>query len=241
MSESETVKRIIRIIQDYCYKLGHNWLVSEFALTVSPKIALKADRNELTHEYFIYVCQKRKDFFVANRLDVYNFLRNLYKHLKTELSYYIFTSFEDSLLEYKRRMENGSLKGFPKQVTSEDTLRSDLSNYINYENFCEPRCGTGNCDIIIPAKKIIIETKIWKGREYYNSGLPELKEYLIRQGYSKGCYIIYDYNKSDNIIIKENGENFYIKEDNINIFVMFIRMNRTSPSKIYKESKITTK
>lgn len=227
-------KRIIRIIQNYCFKLNCCLLVSEFSLTIGPIIAKKVEKDCLTHREFIKICSLRKDFFYANNLNFKNFSRSLYLHLKKELSYYIFNSFDDSLLEYKRRMENGSAKGFPKKTVTEDTLRSDLSNYISYENFCEPRCGSGNCDIIIPSKRIIIETKLWKGLEYYNSGLPELKEYLLRQNYSFGYYVIYDYNQTDNPIIAENGDFFKVEE---NLTVMFIRMNRIVPSKIYLESK----
>ena len=232
----ELEKRVLRIIQDYCYKKQATNLLTEFCLTVAPRIARKVENSSLTHKDFISICNIRKDFFLANEMKPKDFGLIVYKHLKKELSYYIFSSFLESLLEYKRRMENGNLKGFPES-TKEDTLRSDLSNYIRFENFCEPRCGSGACDIIIPSQKCIVETKIWRGIEYYNSGIPELMEYLKCQGYKQGYYIIFDYNLSDNDIIKDNGEYFSKFEDGIQIEIIFIRMKKMSPSKIYKNSK----
>lgn len=51
-------------------------------------------------------------------------------------------------------MENGNFRGFPKASTSEDTLRSTLSIYIQQETFCEPRSGAGNNDITVPTEKV---------------------------------------------------------------------------------------
>lgn len=233
---TEIEKTILRVIQDFCYKMKKDVLSSEFSLTISPKIAQLVNSSTLTHKAFIEICKKRKDFFYANDLEISTFSKILYRHLKKELSYYNFNTFADMLLEYKRRMENGSLKGFPKG-TLEDTLRCDLSNYISYENFCEPRNGSGNSDIVIPSKKVIIETKIWNGKEYYKSGIPELEEYLKCQNYNTGYYVIFDYNINSNEIIKKSGEVFKLENSTKDITVIFIRMNKTVPSQIYKTQK----
>lgn len=231
-------KTILRFVQDYCYKRNIYNLVSEFALTITAKIARAVLSDSLTHIKFQNICASRKDFYLANDLNEKTFLINLYHELKRELSYYQFSSLTDSLLEYKKRMENGNLKGFPKG-TKEDTLRSNLSIYLQYENFCEPRCGSGNSDIVIPSQKTIIETKLWNGVEYYNSGIPELKEYLTRQQYTQGFYIVYDYTISLNNIIKSNGEFFEINDPQFKIYVIFIRMNPTRPSRIYMHNKVS--
>ncbi len=229
----EIEKTILRIIQDYCYKNKVENLVSEFSLTITSTIANLYIRDKLTHENFKSACKRRKDFFYANDLNADLFIIYLYRNIKYELSYYVFNSLQESLLEYKRRLENGNVKGFPLG-TKEDTLRSNLAIFLQFENFCEPRCGTGNCDIIVPSQKTIIETKLWHGTEYYNSGLPELAEYLIRQNYSQGFYIVYDYNLKDNDVIKNNGESFAVSLNNVVINIIFIRMKRIAPSKIYK-------
>lgn len=232
----ELEKTILRIVQDYCYKRNINNLVPEFSLTIALSIAKAVSSDSLTHDRFKGICDSRIDFYLANNLNKNKFIIDLYREIKLELSYYTFNSISDSLVEYKKRMENGNLKGFPRG-TKEDTLRCSLSIYLNYENFCEPRCGSGNSDIIIPSQKTIIETKLWNGIEYYKSGLPELKEYLIRQRYTKGFYVIYDYNITPNDIIKRNGEVFEICDNNLKIIVIFILMNPPRPSQLYKNNK----
>lgn len=229
-------KTILRVILDFCSKKSINCLTNEFALTVTPTIHSSIEFDNLTFLKFKNTCSKRKDFFIANDLNIDKFCPLLYKEIKQELSYYNFDTLLDSLKEYKRRLENGNSRGFPQGI-KEDALRSDLSNYIRYENFCEPRCSSGNCDIIIPTQKCIIETKLWHGEEYYNSGLPELCDYVKSQGYKKGYYVIYDYSVSENIIIKNKGEIFCVVNDGIEISVIFIRMRKVSPSIIYKNKK----
>lgn len=233
--KSEIEKTIIRIVQDYCLKLQIQNLVLEFSLTVAPSISRQLQSAKLTHQSFLSICKKRNDFFSANHIESNSFIPHLYKHLKHELSYYDFKhNLNDALIEYKKRIENGNFKGFPRGTT-EDTLRSNLAIYINYENFCEPRCGSGNCDILIPSQRAIIETKLWKGIEYYNSGIPELAEYLKKQNYDTGYYVIYDYNKFENEVTKTRGHIF--KLDSYSITVIFIRMADIAPSKIYKHQK----
>lgn len=237
---SEIEKTVLRIIEDYCYKRNINNLVIEFSLMVTVKISKAILNNNLTHERFRSICNSHREFYFANDLNNEQFLLNLYHVIKKEMMYYEFDSVLDSLIEYKNRMENGNLKGFPKG-TKEDTLRSNLAIYLNYENFCESRCGSGNSDIIIPSQKSIIETKLWKGEEYFNSGIPELKEYLLKQGYFQGFYVVYDYNRNSNIIIEKKGEKFEINYDGIRINVIFIRMNPVCPSQIYKNKKSKTR
>ena len=229
---SDIEKTIVRIIQDYCFQLHISYLISEFALTIAPVVSSLILSNRLNHVSFINLCKKRGDFFIANNIEIKKFAPQLYKRLKHELSYYDFNhNLYESLVEYKRRIENGNLKGFPAKTTSEDTLRSNLAIYINYENFCEPRCGSGNCDIIIPSLQCIIETKLWHGIEYFKSGIVELSEYLKKQNYKAGYYIIYDYNINENELIKSHGQIFQTEIDSIT--VMFIRMADVPPSKKY--------
>lgn len=131
-------------------------------------------------------------------------------------------------------MENGNFRGYPKDKTSEDTLRSTLALYIQQETFCEPRSGAGNNDITVPSEHIIIETKLWKGQEYYNLGFPELNDYLEKGKYFEGYYIIFDYNQNPNSVIQKHGDIFDEQYDGKLIHVIFVMMNATRPSQIYK-------
>lgn len=120
------------------------------------------------------------DFFHANDLDIDSFCKGLFEKLNYELQFYTDISFHSSIVEFKRKIENGNFRGFPKGTTSEDTLRSTLSVYIRQETFCEARSGAGNNDIVVPSEKTIVETKLWNGPEYYKSGFPELNDYLAK-------------------------------------------------------------
>lgn len=237
MMHMEISKTIIRIVQDYCFNNAAPILSSEFALYIASTLSPAVEKKELTVGTFTKAAKKRIDFFHANDLDVKQFCKGLYQKLNYELSFVNDTSFLGALKEYKRQMENGVCKGYPQKTTSEDALRGTLVLYLNRESFCEPRSGTGNNDITIPSEKTVIETKLWKGREYYNSGIPELHSYLTSYKYPEGYYVVFDYNHQPNDVIKENGEIFDITYSGKKIHVIFVRMNATVPSKIYKETK----
>ena len=230
-------KTVIRIIQDYCFNSDASVLSNEFVLTVSPLIVKFIEQGELGLGALRKILQKRKDFFIANDLDITAFCKGLHKKLNYEISFYTDISFYDSIISFKRKVENGNYRGFPKNSTSEDTLRSTPSIYIQQETFCEPRSGAGNSDITVPSEKVIIETKLWKGKEYYNSGFPELNNYLEKANYDEGYYIVFDYNKNPNQVIQAHGEFFDKIYEGKLIHVVFIRMNLITPSQLYKADK----
>lgn len=233
----EIFKTVIRIVQDYCFNNSASILNNEFVLTVAPLISQTIANKTLTPAKMKSIAKQRTDFLHANNLDVDTFCKGLLAKLNYELQFYTKESFYSSIIEFKRRLENGNFRGFSKGKISEDTLRSTLSVYIRQETFCEARSGAGNSDIVVPSEKTIIETKLWKGFEYYNAGFPELNDYLGKSSYTEGYYVIFDYNQTKNKIIKENGEVFDTHFQGKLIHVIFIRMNVTRPSKIYSAGK----
>lgn len=237
MNPLMNTKTIIRIVQDYCFNNSAPLLSGEFALYVATALSPAIEQKELTIRRFTTVVSERQDFFLGNNLNVKQFCKGLFEKLNYELSFMGDVSFYAAIKEYKRKMENGVCKGFPKDKTSEDALRGTLSLYIKQETFCEARASTGNNDIAIPSEKVVIETKLWNGLEYYNSGIPELHSYLSSYNYSEGYYVIFDYTRRPNEVIKQNGEIFDIMYSGKKIHVFFIRMNTTAPSQIYKEAK----
>lgn len=234
-------KTIIRIIQDYCFSNAAQILNSEFIFTILPSVFEAINDGTFSLAVLNKIAKKRMDFFHANDLHLNTFCEGLYKKLSAEFSLFSEMSFHTSILEFKRKIENGNFRGFPKEKTSEDTLRSTLTVYIPQETFCEARSGSGNSDIAVPSEKTIIETKLWKGEEYYQAGFPELTEYLDKSGYTEGYYIIFDYNKTPNKIINANGETFDINYQGKLIHIIFVRMNAVRPSKKYSQDKTTTK
>lgn len=234
-------KTVIRIIQDYCFNSSATILNNEFVLAISPLVTKSIKEKKLNLSELRKIVKRRMDFFHANDLDMITFCKGLFNKLNYELSFYVGIPFKDSIIEFKRKMENGNFRGYPKNKINEDTLRSTLALYIQQETFCEPRSGAGNNDITVPSEKIVIETKLWNGKEYYKSGFPELNEYLEKSNYTEGFYIIFDYNKTDNEVIKKQGEIFDEQYQGKLIHIIFIRMNATRPSQIYKESRKSTK
>lgn len=232
----EFVKHLIRIVNDYCFKNSSSSFVNEFSLFLAPKIVKPIKSNALTYREFKKIAEKRRDFFVANDLNSATFCKELYKNIIYELSFITADSFYDDIVNFKRVVENGNYRGFPKG-TSEDTLRSTLSIYIREETFCEPRSSSGFNDITIPSQKTIIETKLWNGKEYYNAGFPELNDYLTKSNYREGYYVIFDYTQAPNEIVNSCGEIFDTTYEGKTIHVIFILMNRVPPSKIYKSKK----
>ncbi len=234
-------KTVIRIIQDYCFNSSATILNNEFVLTISPLVTKSIKGEKLNLREFRQIVKRRMDFIHANDLDMTTFCKGLFYKLNYELSFYADISFKDSIIEFKRKMENGNFRGYPRNKINEDTLRCTLALYIQQETFCEPRSGAGNNDITIPSQKVVIETKLWNGKEYYTSGFPELNDYLDKSNYNEGFYIVFDYNKIDNEVIKIQGEVFDELYQGKLIHIIFIRMNATRPSQIYKESRKTIK
>lgn len=193
------------------------------------------EKNRLNYLNFSKIAKKRRDFFIANEISEDTFCKDIYVQIEKELSFLPQNSFYESMIEFKRKMENGACKGFNKNNVKEDQLRCVLVMFIQEESFMEARTASGQSDICIPSKKTIIETKLWKGKEYYNSGFPELDEYLTKQNYNEGYYVIFDYNQNDNEIIKMYGEVFSTTYNQKKINVLFIRMNAVTPSQKYKK------
>jgi hypothetical protein len=233
-------KTIIRVIHDYCFNNSAPNFCNEFSLSICHSIQENIKSKTMNLSKFLEITKKRKDFYIANSIDKSNdftkFNKGLYKKLGYELSFCNSTSLLTSLKLFKRKMENGNSRSFPKGTT-EDMLRSTLLLFLYEEAFSEPRSGAGNCDIIVPSEKVIIETKIWKGEEYYNSGFPELNDYIKKNNYDEGYYVIFNYNQTENKLIKENGEIFEKEFEGKKIHILFINMNAIRPSKIYRENK----
>lgn len=233
----ERRNQVFDIVQGFCFKNSYTNIVQEFSSYLTDCIIRLLEKNNLTLDNLLSKVKKRNDFFVAN--DIKNkkdFAKNLNDKLAYELSFYNPPSFYDSIVEFKRKMENGIAKDFFKDKL-EAPLRGCLATYVREENFCEARSSSGNNDICVPSEKVVIETKIWRGKEYYHSGFPELEEYLDKNNYKEGYYVIFDFDKKNNEVIMNKGEVFEIEYSNKLVHVFFIKMNRVSPSQKYKSNK----
>ena len=226
-------KTIIRIIEDYCSENCAIYLMDRFATTLAPRIIELQRSNTFANVSLYQEVKKRKDFCIANDLNDRSFAYGLYKRLKSELTLFQPETLLDVLKRFKRKMENGAFRGFPKETTSEDTLRCTLVLFLEEDTFMEARAAAGQSDICIPSLKTVIETKLWEGVEYFNSGIPEVTEYIEKYGYSNGYYVVFDYNRSENEIEKNQGHVFDMTYNGYCIHVILIRMNAIRPSKKY--------
>ena len=107
-SESDIQKTIIRITQDYCFRNSASILCNEFAMTIAPHIAKQLNMGGLDLARLHIIVGKRKDFFIANEIDISIFCKGLFKKLNYELAFYEYESFYDSIVTFKRKMENGN-------------------------------------------------------------------------------------------------------------------------------------
>ena len=59
----------------------------------------------------------------------------------------------------------------------------------------EVQTGRGRMDLIVMhnQRKYIVETKIWRGMHYYQSGKRQLARYLRVEGVSEGFYVVFDH------------------------------------------------
>ena len=237
MTNHEIDQRIIKTIGDYCFRNDAPCFSSDYSLYLAPLVVKDIAKGMFSFASFKKYAKLRGEFFIANDLNVEEFCKGLFEAIKKELGFFTCQSFKDSILEFKRKVENGNYRGFEKEKVSEDTLRSTLCVALQEETFCEARSSSGQSDIIVPAERVIIETKLWRGQEVYNAGLPELCDYLDKANYATGYYIVFDYSKSKNSVVEQYGESFELNINGKQIIVVFVLMNRESPSKLYLKAK----
>lgn len=140
----------------------------------------------------------------------------------------------NKIINFKSLVESTGYKAFDLNNLREEVGRTLLHFYILGHGYREAEMAGGKSDLILPKDKAIIETKIWRDRKRFDTGIKELIAYLKSQNYKTGFYIVFDKTSKNNLIIKGNNNNdiFWIKtEENIDILCVFIKINPISPSK----------
>ena len=99
----------------------------------------------------------------------------------------------DLLREFKHYAERTLVNGFRRSNRNEEFCRSNLQTYL--ERFGITRrevvSGGGLIDILLQ-ESTLIEAKLWRGREYYEAGIEELREYMRTEQRKIGYYIVFD-------------------------------------------------
>ena len=86
----------------------------------------------------------------------------------------------------------------PQEYVGQYLLYAYLDHFVRIvgaDMFLEVQTGRGRIDLLIlhNGRKYIVETKIWEGNRYYQSGKAQLAAYLKLEGVQEGYYVVFDH------------------------------------------------
>ncbi|MCY3553377.1 MAG: AAA-like domain-containing protein [Candidatus Poribacteria bacterium] len=89
----------------------------------------------------------------------------------------------------------------PQELVGQHLLMAYLDAFIRRIGgmmHIEVQTGRGRMDLIVThnQRKYIVETKIWLGTHYYQSGKWQLARYLRLEGVTEGFYVVFDHRQS---------------------------------------------
>ena len=89
----------------------------------------------------------------------------------------------------------------PQELVGQHLLMAYLDAFIRRIGgmmHIEVQTGRGRMDLIVThnQRKYIVETKIWRGTYYYQSGKRQLARYLRLEGVTEGFYVVFDHRQS---------------------------------------------
>lgn len=89
----------------------------------------------------------------------------------------------------------------PQEYVGQNLLYAYLDQFVRIvkaDMFLEVQTGRGRIDLLIihNKRKYIVETKIWEGERYYESGKRQLVEYLKSEKSDEGYYVVFDHRRN---------------------------------------------
>ena len=86
----------------------------------------------------------------------------------------------------------------PQEYVGQHLLYAYLDHFVHVVGasmFLEVQTGRGRMDLLMlhNQRKYIVETKIWEGDRYYQSGKAQLAAYLKLEGAKEGYYVVFDH------------------------------------------------
>ena len=86
----------------------------------------------------------------------------------------------------------------PQEYVGQHLLYAYLDHFVHVVGanmLLEVQTGRGRIDLLIlhNQRKYIVETKIWEGNRYYQSGKAQLAAYLKLEGAQEGFYVVFDH------------------------------------------------
>ncbi len=89
----------------------------------------------------------------------------------------------------------------PQEYVGQHLLYAYLDHFVRIvgaDMFLEVQTGRGRIDLLLlhNLRKYIVETKIWEGPRYYQSGKKQLAAYIKLEGAVEGYYIVFDHRQN---------------------------------------------
>ena len=89
----------------------------------------------------------------------------------------------------------------PQEYVGQYLLYAYLDHFVRIvgaDMFLEVQTGRGRIDLLLlhNQRKYIVETKIWEGPRYYQSGKQQLAAYMRLEGAVEGYYVVFDHRRN---------------------------------------------
>ena len=122
----------------------------------------------------------------------------------------------------------------PQEYVGQHLLYAYLDHFVRIvgaDMFLEVQTGRGRIDLLIihNQRKYIVETKIWEGVRYYQSGKKQLAAYVKSEAAVEGYYVVFDHRKNPEAL-KETE-----KVGDVEIRSYVIPVLQKSPSTVYSK------
>ena len=214
----------------------------DFGLRLSRQLSRSSRPRDVVDEASIMeaLSSMRTSFFRVSGCSKRDFSKLLVERVRgMEISRE--SSLPEKLKEFAEYAERQLAQELWKGRKDESVLRSHLQTALEAGGrytLKELTTGRGRTDIALLDEqgKAIIETKLWRGQEYFADGLAELAEYLRTEHLHDGYYVVLDCSL-ENKLVAANGSSWTELVDGRKIHVTFIRIPPASPSKLRKHSK----
>lgn len=159
-------------------------------------VQLKSSNDSVSIERWLAAISKRQTtFYRLNKLNKKHYLSNLLQKLNSLDISITERAFEDILWDFKYHIERQQRSMFRINPSKQEEIgRGLLLAYLPSRGYKEVPTGSGRMDIACFEKggvRLVVETKIWRSRQYYLDGFEELIGYLETEQLDLGYYVVF--------------------------------------------------
>ena len=232
-------KRALNTIWEYNNTLGIREDNDGFSITLaSVFVELKSSGSPVSIERWLATTSKRQTtFYRLNKLRRKHYLRELLQKLNSLDISITEYAFKDILWDFKHHIERQQKNMFSLNPSKQEEIGQGLLlAYLPLRGYKGVPTGSGRMDIACFEKggvRQVIETKIWRSRQYYLDGFEELIEYLKTEQIDLGYYVVFaekwkQFGETKNIPLKDC---FWEVKDGKKILVLIVDISVIPPSK----------